>query len=751
MKCFFSFFLLFPFLGFSQFDFNLNYDIAVIKNNVQDKYPWAGGLNAPQYSNIDLNFDGVQDLFIFDRSANKVLTFIQNGIAGQMDFLYSPAYESDFPNLTGWALLVDYDGDGKKDIFSYNASSAIVYKNTGSQNNGLSFVVETLSLPATFLMGGNTLHSNAFCSSIDIPAISDIDNDGDLDVLSFGNSITSSCVTYYRNLSQELYGNNNVLEFKASSVCYGNFRENSSSNMMELNECCFNQVDNPEIVIDIRPGEVTGDRHSGSTILSIDLDADGMEDLIIGDNGTANLVRLMNNASVPNTDIDMISPDYAFPSYDVPADVDVFPGAFYVDLNNDNIRDLVVAPNTSLLSNDFRANWFYKNIGLDNNPNFSLQTKGFLQDDMIDGGSRSYPVYFDHNGDGLKDLILSVGGRYDSVSTNSYSQMFYYENTGTLNTPEFTLVDEDYGSFSNFLGLPHSLYIPAFGDADGDGDDDLLLSDLNDTMYYFENVSGPGSIAQFVNPIPFKNNLGQVIDEGTDMTPKFVDLNRDGKVDLVIGKKNGKIAYYENQGSALSYSFVFKTDELGGVNVADYTTIGMASPEFVDVEGVYHLICGSKLGFLYYYSNIDSNLTGNFNLVDSMLQDIYVGAYSTCAILDVDADNRLEMLIGNNRGGLVLYESAEVTSVGLGHVALEVIKVYPNPAKTNVYIDLSKLQIGSFNNAKYMIHDIVGRQIGSGVIKQTITALNCNSFSKGVYFLTINIEGQQITRRIILE
>lgn len=52
-------------------------DTIVVKNNTDTlNLAWAGGNNYAQFSNIDLNFDGVQDLFLFDRTGNKVLTYL---------------------------------------------------------------------------------------------------------------------------------------------------------------------------------------------------------------------------------------------------------------------------------------------------------------------------------------------------------------------------------------------------------------------------------------------------------------------------------------------------------------------------------------------------------------------------------------------------------------------------------------------------------------------------------------------------
>ncbi|MDX5321096.1 MAG: VCBS repeat-containing protein, partial [Bacteroidota bacterium] len=92
--------------------------------------PFIGGFVAPQFSEIDLNNDGVKDLFVFDRSGNKVLTFINEGKAGQVSYVHAPKYEFAFPALRNWVLLRDYNCDGKEDIFSGSIQHGVtVYKN----------------------------------------------------------------------------------------------------------------------------------------------------------------------------------------------------------------------------------------------------------------------------------------------------------------------------------------------------------------------------------------------------------------------------------------------------------------------------------------------------------------------------------------------------------------------------------------------------------------------------------------------
>ena len=112
------------FISFSAIaQLNLDYydSIPVSLDGItQLKNPWAGGLNSPQFSPIDMNGDGVKDLFVFERGYNgKVLTFINNGTPNEVDYYYAPEYESVFPEIHNWALLLGYNCDGREDIFNW--------------------------------------------------------------------------------------------------------------------------------------------------------------------------------------------------------------------------------------------------------------------------------------------------------------------------------------------------------------------------------------------------------------------------------------------------------------------------------------------------------------------------------------------------------------------------------------------------------------------------------------------------------
>ena len=57
----------------SQNYFNRNDSIVVLNLSNDTLYnAWSGGFNSVQFSEIDLNLDGIKDLFVFDRSGNRI-------------------------------------------------------------------------------------------------------------------------------------------------------------------------------------------------------------------------------------------------------------------------------------------------------------------------------------------------------------------------------------------------------------------------------------------------------------------------------------------------------------------------------------------------------------------------------------------------------------------------------------------------------------------------------------------------------
>lgn len=739
MKTLFTLVFLSTFLSHAQFGFERIDTVNVIKDSITQRYAWAGGIDYAQLSNIDLNQDGVQDLFIFDRTADKVLTFIQNGTTGQVDYTYAPEYENNFPPMMSWALLVDYNCDGKKDIFTYTIGGFKVYKNISSVANGLQFELAK-NILKTNIYGNDVF---IYCSSVDMPSIIDIDNDGDLDILAFGVGGTS--IEYQRNMSIENYGVCDSLEFITGNICWGLFKESSTSNSILLNQSCPGQVGNP---YDVHPGE-NQDRHSGSTVLALDLDANNVMDLILGDISYSSVTSLINGGTAPNTNSAMVSFNNSYPSSH-PVNIPIFPASFYVDINNDNVRDLVVCPNSTIGSQNFEGVWYYNNTGADNQPTFVHQQNDFLQDEMIEFGTGSYPILFDENGDSIQDLLVSIEGQYDPVSGNQISKIAYYRNTGSNDTPVYTFITDDYLNLST-LGLGVSLnFYPTFGDIDGDGDKDMILGEYNGYSYLFNNTAGAGNQANFVLVDTLKTNDGAYVIDGIYPIPQLIDLDRDNDLDLVLGKRDGTLNYYKNIGDSINFELKLFYNDFGGVDVTETGYVeGRAVPVFVNIDTVYHLLVGSKQGTLFYYNNIEDNMNtnGNFNLISSSVDNINIGYQSAPAVSSLLNDNKVMMLLGNKRGGLGLYKSATVSNVGLKEYTDFEFTIYPNPAHQSFSLIIDDNQ---FQNITLSIIDMSGRKLLSQSIHQTKTNINTSNFANGVYLVQINHHGHIYSKKLII-
>ena len=144
--------------------------------------PWAGGMNSMQFGEVDINRDGIKDLVAFDRQGNRIMPFINGGNPGEIDYRFDASYINNFPELYDWAIFADYNNDGKADIFTYSPGWAgmMVYKNISGETLKFERVVYPY---LTSLNSGGEV--NILVTYADYPGISDLDNDGDLDILTF--------------------------------------------------------------------------------------------------------------------------------------------------------------------------------------------------------------------------------------------------------------------------------------------------------------------------------------------------------------------------------------------------------------------------------------------------------------------------------------------------------------------------------------------------------------------------------------
>jgi hypothetical protein len=723
----------------AQFSFEFSPDIPVKVGAKTLSLPWAGGLNYAQFSDIDVDFDGDLDLFVFDRSNDEIRVFTQELVNGQPKYVLDYGAKKKFPaDIRYRATLVDYDGDGKKDLFCYGIGGIKVYRNVGSAASGLQWVTAKKLLYSDYW--GNS--SNLYVSSSDIPAIVDVEGDGDLDVLTY--HIGGEHLQYHQNQSMELYGVPDSLVFILKNECWGGFREDLNTNSLFLNDnslpCSTGNVPNPKS----RVNEMDP-KHSGSTILAIDMDHSGVLDLIIGDVSFPNLNLLMNGGSVPNSNSLMVSIDANFPSNSQSVNLQTFPAAFWVDVDFDGKKDLIVSGNARNISQNETGVLFYKNVGTNATPVFVFQTNAFLQQEMIEHGTGSIPVFFDYNSDGLEDLFVGNFHRYIPTLSKE-SGISYYKNTGTATQPVFTFIDNN---FLNLTSLNLGLHlVPTFGDINNDGKKDLFIGLENGKLAYFQHT-GVGGAMSFAAPVlNYTDDTGAIISVGQYASPQLFDLNKDGKLDLIIGQKTGELIYYENVGTPSSPSFKRMNALLGNVDVSSTNSPdGYPIPHFFRRGDTTYLFLGAIDGKLHYYDSVDNHLaSGNsFHLVSPDFLQLDGGAYSAFSVNDIDNDGRLNLFMGQGLGGVYHFEHNPNSTIGVSELNHSLpVRIYPNPTRGLFTVD-----VGTMSAFSVTVRDAVGKEYVRQAVVGDDLKIDLTDAAEGVYLVEVEIGTRKTALRIV--
>jgi hypothetical protein len=722
------------------------------------RYPFTGGWSNPQFSNIDLDGDNVQDLFVFERIGNKVFCFLRKN----NQWVHAPQFEVQFPQLYSWALLRDYNCDGKLDIFTETDYNSQPDPGEFISSNGLRVLRNISTEPGVLKwkqdknqikdMGVADLPPfNLNLSIADINAIEDIDNDGDLDLLVMPNG--KNVITFYQNMSKELnYGCDSLL-FKFRDECWGyaSYLVNTNGFLLNDNSPCYREYKH-------------GRKHNGTTLSLLDYDNDGDKDLLYGDVGFNDIILLTNGRTVNSLGRDsIIKQDTIFPTTGRRAAIQLFPATFVVDINGDGRRDLIVTPNSPEGAKNRDMVLSYHNTS-PSAFNFSFQQSDFLVGQMLDLGGTSSPQLVDLDKDGDLDMVIATKGDF-LFTNNSLDRLVYFENTGSSSKASFVLRDTN---FLNINGGSDIIYniAPCFGDVNNDGKADLLLGDQNGNLHYYLNTS-VGSTLSF-NKV--SSNYFNIY-AGTFASPQFIDLNKDGKLDIVLGRRNGTLAYYENKGSADSAAFTAdpSIDSIGGINISEVALSpgqppfyfpGYSAPHVCDLDkdGNYEILVGAQSGRVHLFRNFDASATRKCEEITKIYRDFsnaangdYVfGARSVPFTGDLDGDGTNELLIGNTRGGIQMYQpiiSGVISSLPVYSSQQTEMLLYPNPNNGRFMLKFNQY----VKDASYAVYSLTGAELYSGYLNGYEQQID-TPLEKGLYIIQIQLEKSQvISKKIVVE
>jgi hypothetical protein len=207
------------------------------------------------------------------------------------------------------------------------------------------------------------------------------------------------------------------------------------------------------------------------------------------------------------------------------------------------------------------------------------------------------------------------------------------------------------------------------------------------------------------------------IDVGDRATPTVVDWNNDGKKDVVVGDKVGKVRVFINEGSDVAPDF--RTSQFLQNNGADLVVFGArASPCVADFDddGRKDLLTGNTNGQLLFYANTGTDESPSFSgyelvTADGVVIDL-LASRSRPFACDWTGDGSTDVLIGASDGLVRLYQ-------GVGHMvgvdpggapvpAARLGAAYPNPFNPRVDIPF---EVAADDHVRISIYDTSGRLV----------------------------------------
>jgi hypothetical protein len=272
--------------------------------------------------------------------------------------------------------------------------------------------------------------------------------------------------------------------------------------------------------------------------------------------------------------------------------------------------------------------------------------------------------------------------------------------------------------------------VATFGDVDGDSKPDLFIGLENGSIIFRKNISTGSTPLFAAATASYQDNNGTPINAGQFASPQLFDLNKDGKLDLLIGQKTGEIMYYKNIGTSTVPSFQLETNILGNVDVSTTTPDGFPYPHFFLHNDTTYLLVGAYDGQIRFYDSIDGSLNGSFHLRTDHFLGLDLGAYSACSIVDIDSDGKLDMFVGQDLGGVFHLEHDASSSLGTTAIEKGIeFSIHPNPSGGVFYIESQKTGFSLY------LMDQFGRKCHTIFIDSNTTIVDVSFLSNGLYFL----------------
>ncbi|MDB9312055.1 trypsin-like serine protease [Spirulina sp. CS-785/01] len=280
-------------------------------------------------------------------------------------------------------------------------------------------------------------------------------------------------------------------------------------------------------------------------------------------------------------------------------------------------------------------------------PDFRKQDNSKNPFFQVTAGAAAVPTFIDFDLDG--DL--------DAFAGTEIGNLFFFENQGTATDPDFAFPEVNPFEFTPVSGH----LAPTVGDIDNDGDLDILGGDANGDLLLADNI-GTITNPQYTAP---QSNPFNLVNVGGYASPIFVDIDRDGDLDVFTGNEAGNILFFENTGTENSPQFADpETNPFGLIDVGSHSRITFGD---INGDGDLDALVGNEKGTNLLFLNTGTPTTPTFVPVfteDNPLFGRVAGYYTTPTFTDLDGDDDNDIFVGNQNGELLFFENIGPDSDG---------------------------------------------------------------------------------------
>lgn len=666
--------------------------------------PFAGGINAAQIQQMDVNGNGQDELVVWDKNAGNILVFEKT--TGK--YLHNPILSYYFPeDVNGFFILEDFNGDGKKDLFTSSPFGIKVYENITETSR----TIPKWEVAQNFLKLDNG--SNLQVNPMDIPAIIDLDKDGDLDIISF-HFASGDYLEYYQNTSVERKGSADLDGFAPGIAWWGGFQFCGCDNFS------FDSTCSGRPLLKTSPEEINlrVNHAGGHSLLLHDFNDDGSLDILMGQDECNRLFYLPNDGSNRSPDFNSFSTD--LPGMGPLPEFPVFHVANVLE------GDLVITTNSSYAAVEYNLD--YARSLYHYQEGDSLTSTAFLQETMVDLGENSRPFFKGNSSSG--ELIVTVNCLVDNKTVGKAYQW-------DLSPEGLILKDEDYLNLSSLKWT--DLQVQEFMSADNSSL--LMVSGV-------EIINSTPQRKLLLSPSLDERGFQEVQVPGVQLRgADHLELFRHSGEDfMLLARQSGELIRYKvNFGEIISLElmdrdFLGFSDNPAHRNLSAhvvYPSSNQLDLFVVDQNG--------KLAHIPDFLGSGTPNTKLLQLEQNQITETRLGRNTWISSIPSIFGDKTDLLLGSTAGGLIFLEDISNGNIPPDNEALR-IKLYPNPSHGPVQVISSMAgRINLFNTLGQVL-------IRNMAIQENIPLeIDTRYLSNGVYFVHyISNTGRKITKKLIL-